>query len=263
MRNSPVQGGINMTALQRTPLFSAYADSEEVKLIDFGGWELPVQFNTGIIAEHKAVRSNAGLFDVSHMGEIFVEGDGAGSYLDRLVTGHVSAMKEESCLYTVLCNSKGGAVDDLVVYRLGKKSYMLVVNAANTEKDLRWITTENPAAPERKTETRIENRSDQWVQLALQGPRAKEYLQGLVDVNLTDLAFYHFFTHVSLAGVRTLVSRTGYTGEDGFEIYCDASDGPRCLADTAESRYGHGTASLRTRSQGHPAPGSPSAPVRP
>ncbi|WP_319415428.1 glycine cleavage system aminomethyltransferase GcvT [Marispirochaeta aestuarii] len=215
-----------MAQLKRTALFPAYGETEGVRLIDFGGWELPVQFAAGILAEHKAVRSNAGLFDVSHMGEIFLEGDGAEDYLDRLVTGSVSAMKNGTCLYTILCNVRGGAVDDLLVYRLGEKRFMLVVNAANTEKDFIWITTENPAASKKSSHLRIENQSAQWVQIALQGPRAREYLQELVDVNLEDLAFYSFFDGVSLAGVPTLVSRTGYTGEDGFEIYCGASEGP-------------------------------------
>ena len=215
-----------MAQLKRSALFPAYGETEGVRLIDFGGWELPVQFAAGILAEHKAVRSNAGLFDVSHMGEIFLEGDGAEDYLDRLVTGSVSAMKNGTCLYTILCNTRGGAVDDLLVYRLGEKRFMLVVNAANTEKDFIWITTENPAASKKSSHLRIENQSAQWVQIALQGPRAREYLQELVDVNLEDLAFYSFFDEVSLAGVPTLVSRTGYTGEDGFEIYCEASEGP-------------------------------------
>jgi aminomethyltransferase len=215
-----------MAQLKRTALYPAYAEAEGVKLIDFGGWELPVQFAAGIIAEHKRVRSNAGLFDVSHMGEIFLEGKGAAAYLDRLVTGQVSTIKEGACLYTILCNGRGGAVDDLLVYRLGEERFMLVVNAANTEKDFAWITADNPAASEKGPDLHIEDQSPRWVQIALQGPRAQEYLQELVDVNLQDLAFYNFFDGVSLAGVSTLISRTGYTGEDGFEIYCEAAEGP-------------------------------------
>ena len=215
-----------MAQLKRTALFPAYAEEKGVKLIDFGGWELPVQFSTGILAEHTAVRTNAGLFDVSHMGEIFVEGGGAEAYLDRLVTGSVSAMKEGACLYTILCNDRGGAVDDLLIYRLGAERFMLVVNAANTDKDFAWITRKNPAAAEQSPGLRIENQSSSWVQIALQGPRSREYLQELVDYNLTDLSFYTFVDQVLLAGVPALISRTGYTGEDGFEIYCKASEGP-------------------------------------
>ncbi len=214
-----------MKSLKRTPLYSAYSAMEGVKLIDFGGWELPVQFSTGIITEHKTVRSNAGIFDVSHMGEIFVEGKGAGDYLDRLVTGSVASMKTGRCLYTILCYPDGGSVDDLVIYRLAEERFMLVVNASNTEKDFNWIYTENPEAAGRPESVIIENRSNKWAQIALQGPKAEEYLQELVDTNLADIPFYGFEEKASLSGTEVLISRTGYTGESGFEIYSPAEEG--------------------------------------
>lgn len=214
-----------MSELKRTPLYEAYKELPGVKLIDFGGWELPVQFAAGISAEHKAVRQNAGLFDVSHMGEFIVEGSGAAAYLDRLVTGSVSGMEPGRCLYTILCYPDGGAVDDLVIYRRGEEKYLLVVNAANVEKDFAWISGDNPESGARKASVRIENHSDRWVQIAYQGPKSEEYLQELADANLADIPFYGFLEAVSLAGVECLISRTGYTGEMGFEIYCPAEEG--------------------------------------
>ncbi len=215
-----------MSELRRTPLYEAYKEIPGVKLIDFGGWELPVQFEAGISAEHKVVRQNAGLFDVSHMGEFIVRGEGATTYLDRLVTGSVAGMESGRCLYTILCYPDGGAVDDLVIYRQGDEKYLLVVNAANVEKDFNWIRKDNPEAASRNPALKIENHSERWVQIAYQGPKSEEYLQALVDVNLADIPFYGFLEGVSLAGADCLISRTGYTGEMGFEIYCAADEGP-------------------------------------
>ncbi len=214
-----------MKSLKRTPIYAAYSSMDGVKLIDFGGWELPVQFAAGIITEHKTVRANAGIFDVSHMGEIFIEGEGACEYLDKLVTGAVDTLETGRCLYTILCYPDGGSVDDLVIYRLGDQRFMLVVNAANTEKDFRWINTDNPESADRTATLTVENRSDAWAQIALQGPKAEEYLQNLVDTNLADIPFYGFEEKVSLSGIEVLISRTGYTGESGFEIYCPAGEG--------------------------------------
>ena len=215
-----------MNQLKKTPLHAAYSGMDGVKLIDFGGWELPVQFAAGIIAEHRTVRENAGIFDVSHMGEIFVSGKGSAAYLDTLVCGSVQTMRTGRCLYTILCNPAGGAVDDLVIYRIGDENFMLVVNAANTEKDFLWVSSKNPEAENRADTVQIQNRSENWVQIALQGPESEVYLQELADVNLGDIPFYGFMENISLAGVQALVSRTGYTGEAGFEIYCEPADGP-------------------------------------
>ena len=212
--------------LRRTPLYEVYKDEAGAKLIDFGGWELPVQFAAGIIEEHLRVRSNAGLFDVSHMGEILIEGPGSREYLTRLISGDVSKTAPGRCLYTILTLPDGGAVDDLVIYRLATEKFLLVVNAANTEKDFRWIKDENPDAPGRPATVSIENCSADWVQIAYQGPKAEEYLQELAEVNLADIPFYGFIEEAPITGVTAIISRTGYTGEDGFEIYLPAADGP-------------------------------------
>lgn len=207
---------------QKTPLYESYSDVEGVKIIDFGGWDLPVQFAGGILAEHRSVREDVGLFDVSHMGEILVEGDNAALFLDNLVTNQISGAEEGRCLYTPMCYPDGGTVDDLLVYVLGHRRYLLVVNAANTAKDRDWIT-EHSSGYEGVEVTDVSSR---WAQLALQGPRSEALLAGHVDIDLTSLLFYRHAGMVSVAGRSALVSRTGYTGEDGFEIYLAPEDAP-------------------------------------
>jgi glycine cleavage system T protein (aminomethyltransferase) len=214
-----------MNEAKRTPLYEAYRSEEGVRLTDFGGWELPLQFAAGIIGEHHAVRENAGLFDVSHMGEIQLSGAGAESYLNRLVCGDVAKLEQGHCLYTILTLPDGGAVDDLVIYRLGGESFLLVVNAANTDKDFDWIRSSNPDAGTCPATVVIGNRSPEWVQIAYQGPRAEGYLQELAGSDLKEIPFYGFKEKLLIDGVSCLVSRTGYTGEDGFELYCAADQG--------------------------------------
>ena len=197
--------------LLRTPLFESYKEYGG-KTIDFGGWELPVQFSS-IKAEHEAVRTKAGLFDVSHMGEVFVSGSGALDYLQKLVTNDVSKLKIGQAQYTVMCNEQGGTIDDFLIYKLEDERYLLVVNASNIEKDVAWMEkqqTENVV---------IDNQSDNYALLALQGPLAESVLQRLTEDKLDDIKFFRFKDHVQLGGEDVLVSRTGYTGENGFEIY--------------------------------------------
>ncbi|AQQ53011.1 glycine cleavage system aminomethyltransferase GcvT [Planococcus lenghuensis] len=205
-----------MSELKRTPLFESYKKYGG-KTIDFGGWELPVQFS-GIKQEHEAVRTKAGLFDVSHMGEITVEGPESLAYLQRMLTNDVSKLKTGQAQYTVLCYEDGGTVDDLLVYKLTDERYLLVVNAANIEKDFDWLKAHAQDGAE------VVNRSEEYGQLAFQGPLAESVLQRLTDTDLTDIKFFRFQENVDVAGRNVLVSRTGYTGEDGFEIYGSPED---------------------------------------
>ena len=199
-------------SLKRTPLFESYKPYNG-KTIDFGGWELPVQFS-GIKAEHEAVRTAAGLFDVSHMGEVVVTGSDALTYLQRLVTNDVSKLVNGQAQYTAMCYEDGGTIDDLLIYKRKDNDYLLVVNASNIEKDVEWMESHVSG------DVQIENQSNQWSLLALQGPKAESILQRLTDEPLSDIRFFRFKDEVNVGGERALLSRTGYTGEDGFEIYC-------------------------------------------
>ncbi|MFJ7933744.1 glycine cleavage system aminomethyltransferase GcvT [Sporosarcina sp. NPDC096371] len=201
-------------ALKRTALFDSYAEYGG-KTIDFGGWALPVQFSS-IKIEHEAVRTKAGLFDVSHMGEVFVSGAGALAYLQKLVTNDVSKLSDGQAQYTAMCYEDGGTIDDLLIYKRGENDYLLVVNASNIDKDVEWIKRHATA------DVVIEDKSADYGLLALQGPVAQEVLQKLTDEPLADIKFFRFKENVNVAGHSVLVSRTGYTGENGFEIYGSA-----------------------------------------
>ncbi|KSU88440.1 glycine cleavage system protein T [Bacillus sp. VT 712] len=205
-----------MTELNKTPLYDVYQQYGG-KIIDFGGWALPVQFSS-IKEEHHAVRTKAGLFDVSHMGEFDVKGTTSLAFLQKVMTNDVSVLRPGKALYTAMCYEDGGTVDDLLVYQKGEDDYLLVVNAANIEKDFEWLQQHKPEGIE------LVNRSSEFALLALQGPAAQGVLQKLTDESLSDLKPFTFKDDVEVAGVRALVSRTGYTGEDGFELYCSASD---------------------------------------
>ncbi|MGE5473649.1 MAG: glycine cleavage system aminomethyltransferase GcvT [Ignavibacteriales bacterium] len=207
-----------MDNLLKTPLFELYEEYGG-KVVDFAGWALPVQFS-GIIEEHKAVRTNAGLFDVSHMGEILVFGEGATEFLDFLLANDISSLKNGKIRYAHMCNNNGGVVDDILVYKLSFDEYLLVVNASNIEKDFKWIKSKAP------NEVFIENVSQQFAQLALQGPKAVEILSKLTDSGLSSMKYYSFERDVFVSGFKCIISRTGYTGEDGFEIYCAPKDAP-------------------------------------
>lgn len=200
-----------MSKLQRTPLFVEYAKYGG-KTIDFGGWELPVQFSS-IKEEHEAVRNFAGLFDVSHMGEIVVEGKGAEPFLQRLLSNDISKIGIGQAQYNVMCFENGGVVDDLLAYKLDNERYLLCVNAANIEKDFAWMQ-KNAIG-----EVTIKNESANYAQIALQGPKSEVILQALTTTNLSEIKYFRFKENVLVAGQNVLVSRTGYTGEDGFELY--------------------------------------------
>jgi glycine cleavage system T protein (aminomethyltransferase) len=212
--------------VKRTPLYDVYNSYEGVKIIDFGGWELPVNFATGILDEHFAVRNSAGLFDVSHMGEVIVEGSGSGEYVDSLMTNTISNLGDGEVMYTLMCYPDGGVVDDLLVYRIHNEKYFLVINAANIEKDFSWIASDNPGTHggifKKLT---IENVSEQYCQIAVQGPSAETVLHALYP-EAGEISFFTFVSNAEMCGHTVLVSRTGYTGEDGFEIYCSNESAP-------------------------------------
>jgi aminomethyltransferase len=181
-------------------------------MIEFFGWEMPVEFS-GIINEHLAVRTKAGVFDVSHMGEIIISGKEALNLVQHLTPNDASRLTSERAQYTALITPQGTFIDDLLVYCLGPEEYLLVVNAANSDKDYRWILDHRDGF-----DVKIENKSDEYTQIALQGPKALDILQPLTEINLEEMkSFRH--ARGKIKGEEVLVSRTGYTGEDGFEIY--------------------------------------------
>ena len=202
------------TSPKRTP-FHAFHAAAGAKLVDFAGFEMPVRY-TGDVREHMAVRSAVGLFDISHMGEFIVRGTGATEWLDRMVTNHVAGLAVGQALYTPMCRPDGGIVDDLLVYRYADH-YMLVVNAANLAKDFEWLEQHLPAG------VTLDDRSDATALLAVQGPAAADVLRGHVPEAVLELGYYRFTT-APLFGVPATISRTGYTGEDGFELYFDPKD---------------------------------------
>ncbi|QTL99854.1 glycine cleavage system aminomethyltransferase GcvT [Iocasia frigidifontis] len=196
--------------MKRTPLFNVHKELG-ARLIDFGGWEMPVQY-TSIIEEHQTVRKQCGLFDVSHMGEIYFSGGDALKNLNYLITNDISQIAVGQVVYTPLCNHHGGVLDDLLVYRLGENEFLLVVNASNIEKDYQWIKEHVNG------EITVKDLSSDFGQLALQGPESEKVLNKLTDIKLADMKYYRF-SRGKLAGEDVLLSRTGYTGEIGFEIY--------------------------------------------
>lgn len=199
--------------MKLTPFFEKMASSG-AKMVEFTGYFLPIQFeNTGIIAEHRAVREKAGLFDVSHMGELMLTGKDAFATIQSLITNDITTMKDGQARYTLLPNEKGGIVDDILIYRFNEEKYMLVVNAANCAKDDKWISSRLIG------DTVFENISENTAQLAIQGREAEAILREFVTTYNIPEKNYSFKVLI-LFGEEIIVSRTGYTGEDGFEIYC-------------------------------------------
>jgi len=203
-----------MADLKKTPLNSLHRELG-ARMIDFGGWDMPVQYS-GLTEEHRAVRERAGLFDVSHMGECRLTGPDSEKAVNRLVTNDIKAMADGQIMYSPMCNERGGTVDDLIVYRLTKENFLLVINASNTEKDVTWIGNHIQGF-----DVTVTDESPLWGQLALQGPEAQAILSELVDFDPEEIGFFTFRL-VNLAGREVILSRSGYTGEDGFEIYCPA-----------------------------------------
>jgi aminomethyltransferase len=192
-------------------------------MVDFAGWEMPVQYS-GVIAEHLAVRSRAGLFDVSHMGEIEVRGIGAEAFCQRLTANDVSRMQVSQAQYNLLLNDQGGVVDDVIFYKRQSGDFFICVNASNTEKDFQWLRDHATGDVE------VENVSGDYAQLALQGPLAEKILQPLTPINLAEMKSF-YFAQSELVGKRCLMARTGYTGEVGFELYCQSNDAQKLWDD--------------------------------
>ncbi len=207
--------GASSEQLLRTPLYDRHR-ALGARLVEFGGWDMPVQYS-GILEEHRAVRQRAGLFDVCHMGEFRVEGDGALDFLQSLVPNNVARLVDHQALYTQILRPDGGTLDDLIIYRLGEGRYMVVVNAGTMEKDWAWFSEHAVGNPH----FTLTNISHETGLIALQGPNAQAILQPLTETPLGDIAYYHCQPG-TVAGIECLISRTGYTGEDGFELYCSA-----------------------------------------
>jgi aminomethyltransferase len=205
-------------SLRRTPLYDEHK-ALGARLVDFSGWKMPVQYQ-GIKAEHQAVRERVGLFDVSHMGEVVFRGPDAEDAVQRLVTRDVSRLEEGQAGYSAVCYEDGGTVNDVLVYRR-PEDFLIVVNAANREKDVDYFREHTG-----DLDVEFADESDAWALLALQGPEAVGLLQNLTDADLSSLKYYRFLEG-EVAGTRAMISRTGYTGEDGFEIYLSPEDAPQ------------------------------------
>jgi aminomethyltransferase len=203
--------------LKRTPLYDCHLEAG-AKMVDFAGWEMPVQY-TGVIEEHRAVRTAAGLFDVSHMGEVRVRGAGAEAFLQRLTPNDVSKLVPGRAHYSGLLTEGATYIDDILIYRLAAEDFMVVVNASNARRDFEWIASRAAGDLAGKTaDVEVTDESDRYALLALQGPRALAMLAPLASPDPSGLKYYGF-AQGTVAGVPALISRTGYTGEDGFELY--------------------------------------------
>lgn len=200
----------------RTPFYDLH-QKNGAKLIDFGGFEMPVQYES-IRKEHRAVRNGVGIFDVSHMGEFFVEGPAALDLIQYVTINDAAKLTPGKAQYTAMCYENGGIIDDLIVYMLEEERYMLVVNASNIEKDLNWIREQNSFKAE------VSNASDNYCLLAVQGPDSVNTLQKLTEVDLGSIGFYHFEVGELAGSSPVILSATGYTGEKGFEIYFDKTE---------------------------------------
>ena len=217
--------------MKRTPLYEQHR-AAGARLTDFGGWEMPTWY-AGIKAEHEAVRTKVGLFDVSHMGEFVVYGVDAERELRRLLTNDVSELDLGQAQYTLMPNAEGGTVDDLLAYRLGADVFLLVVNAGNIDADRAWLESQFEG------QVRLDDRSDDKALLALQGPMAPTVLSELTRMSIWGMDYYHF-ARGAVDGKQVLVSRTGYTGEDGFEIMCEPEDAPALWTALLDKGAAHG-----------------------
>ena len=204
---------IFMTTISQIPLHHFHAE-QGARFVPFSGWEMPVQY-TGILEEHTIVRASAGLFDVSHMGEFYVSGKDAAPFLDRLLVNAIATIAVGKAVYSPMCAEDGGVVDDLIVYRIAEDAFLVCVNAGNIEKDFDWFSQQ---AERWRLDVRVENQSENYALLALQGPKAETILQSAGFASVGKLKkFEHAEARFSDTTIR--VARTGYTGEDGFEIY--------------------------------------------
>jgi len=205
--------------MRRTPLYEAHVRLG-AKIVDFGGWAMPVSYKSGILDEHHAPRTAIGVFDVCHMGEVHFIGSGGAATVQRLVTNDVGRLENGRAFYTVACLPSGGIIDDLIVYRLQPDHYVAVVNASNIDKDVDWFQEHRGASCD------VQDRSPMTGLIAFQGPAAVQTLQPLTALPLDRLRPFSFATDASVGGLSVWIARTGYTGEDGFELFCDTKDAP-------------------------------------
>jgi aminomethyltransferase len=204
--------------VKETPLNQIHRELG-ARMVDFGGWDMPVQYS-GVIEEHLAVRQAAGLFDVSHMGEVEVTGPNALAFIQYLTINDASKLVDGQIQYSAFCYPEGGVVDDVTLYRFNESRFLFCVNASNTDKDFAWM--QKILSESAMTDVTLSNRSAEFAQIALQGPKAEKILSALTNVPLAEIVYYHFCEGV-VAGVEMIISRTGYTGEDGFELYLPSS----------------------------------------
>lgn len=222
-----------MENLKKTPLNEVHRNLGG-KMVDFGGWDMPVQYPAGVIAEHLATREKAGLFDVSHMGEIHVDGADAIPFVNSITTNDVTKLVDGQAHYSALTNERGGVIDDLLVYRFSEDKLFLVVNAGTQDNDWDWISSKRG-----NFNVDLRHASVDYCQIAIQGPKATGILQRLTKTDLSAIKYYHFTTG-EVDGVSSIISRTGYTGEDGFEIYADASKAVQLWNKMLETGNGEG-----------------------
>lgn len=220
------------TDLKRTPLYDAHV-ALGAKMVPFAGWEMPVQY-TGVIPEHRAVRTQAGLFDVSHMGEIFVTGAEAERALNYLTCNDVTKLADGRAQYSAIINEQGGVVDDIIIYRYNARRYLVCVNASNADQDFAWFSKHN------RFDAEFVNRSPEYGQIALQGPRAVEILRLLKGASHCDSLAYFSFQDFVIEDVPVVVARTGYTGEDGFELFIPWKNTPKLWAQLLAVGTPHG-----------------------
>jgi aminomethyltransferase len=217
--------------VKKTPLYPIHRRLG-AKMVEFAGWEMPVQYR-GVIEEHLAVRSRAGLFDVSHMGEVEVRGPGTLECCQRITANDLSRVAAGQAQYNLLLNTMGGIIDDIVGYRLGEDHFLFCVNAVNTDKDFQWIREQLAG------KVAVQDTSSRYVQLALQGPLSEEILQRLTSLRLREIQPFHYLFG-AVSAIDCLVSRTGYTGEDGFELYCEPAQGERLWNSLMDAGKGMG-----------------------
>ncbi len=232
---------------KKTPLHGIH-ESLNAKIVDFHGWLMPVQYSS-IVAEHEAVRTKAGLFDVCHMGEFLVYGPDATSYINKLVTNDVTKVSDKQCMYTPMCKDDGCIIDDLIVYRYGRDRYMLVVNASNIEKDLAWAKAVRKRYIDEAREYKenfsekdlvIQDISEKTSLIALQGPKSQDILSKAAEEDVSRLKRFHIMEDVGIGDSKAVISRTGYTGEDGFEIYAQSDCAKDIWEKIMAAGKGHG-----------------------
>lgn len=214
-------------SLLRTPLFDSHV-ALGARIVEFGGWEMPVQYSTGVLAEHAAVRQRVGMFDVSHMGRIRLTGENAADALDHVVTSNIGKLRPGRARYGLICNESGGILDDVVVLRLGDDEFLMVCNAASWDRITAWLAQHCEGVA-------INHERDETSMIAVQGPGAVDALQPLVDLELGDVGRFACRSTM-VAGASALISRTGYTGEDGFEVIVPAAEAERVWRTLNEER---------------------------